>query len=147
MPAKTKYQDIRKWVFETDEDVVNNSALVALSLCAELMILVARAQVMWQQFLQLQEVETGNASEELNTILDARYEDDAAVAGAVPQWMKDLCERAEKWLEDVLTKTDSIKNTLLRFLRHEFQTGAKTPKLVAQRAARPDRLRGRRDQL
>merc|ERR1712129_343023 len=51
--------------------------------------------------------------------------------------MKDLRVRAERWLEDVPTKmksltekADSIKNPLFRFMRREFQTGAKTLKLV-----------------
>lgn len=123
VPAKTKYQDIRKWVLETDEDVVNNPALVGLPPRAELMILA--------------EVETGNGAEELNAIFDARDndDDDADAAGAVPLWMKDLRVRAEKWLDDVPTKMEtltekanSIKNPLFRFMRREFQTGAKTLK-------------------
>merc|ERR1719410_1462347 len=91
VPQKTKYQDIRKWVLEIDEVVVSNPAIVGLPPRAELMILASRAQVMCRQFLALQDVETGNAMEELTAILDraknggADQEDEA---GAVPEWMK-----------------------------------------------------------
>merc|ERR1719242_3027266 len=59
MPPKTNYQDIRKWVLEINEDVVNNPAIVGLPPRAELMILAARAGEMCSNFMTLQEVETG----------------------------------------------------------------------------------------
>ena len=50
------------------------------------MILAARAQTMCQQFLAMQKVETGNAAEHLNAILDQRNEEDEeGSAGAVPR--------------------------------------------------------------
>ena len=57
VPPKTKYQDIRKWVLETDEVIVSNPAIVGLPPRAELMILSSRATIMCQQLLSLQDVE------------------------------------------------------------------------------------------
>merc|ERR1719273_1229932 len=137
MPEKTNYQDIRKWVLEIDEDVVNNPAVVGLPPRAELMILAARAGVMCTNFMTLQEVETGNAMEELSAMLDAADGDGDAEAGTVPQWMRDLRSRAEKWLKEVPDafeqleeSAESIKNPLFRFMKREFQCGVKVLGLV-----------------
>merc|ERR1712228_542510 len=113
---------IRKWVLETDEVLVSNPAIVGLPPRAELMILASRANEMCHHLLSLQELETGNAMEELSIILDAAADgDDAVEAGAVPQWMKDLRDRAARWLEDVpskmenlIEKPNSMKNPLFR---------------------------------
>jgi len=139
MPPKTDFVEIRKWVLEINEDVVNNPAIVGLPPRAELMILAARAGEMCTNFMTLQEVETGNAMEELSAILDAAADGDGDVeAGAVPQWMRDLKSRAEKWLEEVPESMNqlneiegvSIKNPLFRFMRREFQCGSKVLRLV-----------------
>merc|ERR1719273_1210228 len=137
MPEKTNYQDIRKWVLEIDEDVVNNPAVVGLPPRAELMILAARAGVMCTNFMTLQEVETGNAMEELSAMLDAADGDGDAEAGTVPQWMRELRSRAEKWLEEVPDafeqleeSAESIKNPLFRFMKREFQCGVRVLGLV-----------------
>merc|ERR1712087_1017084 len=138
LPAKTQDQDIRKWVLETDEVLVSNPAIVGLPPRAELMILAHRDNDMCHHLLTLQEVETGNAMEELSVILDAAADgDDAIEAGAVPQWMKNLRDKSSRWLEDVpekmenlVEKADSMKNPLFRFLLREFQCGRKTLKLV-----------------
>merc|ERR1719229_647684 len=139
MPPKTDFQDIRKWVLEINEDVVNNPAIVGLPPRAELMILAARAGEMCSNFMTLQEVETGNAMEELSAILDAAADgDDDVEGGAVPQWMRELKSRAEKWLEEVPESMNqlneiegvSIKNPLFRFMRREFQCGSKVLRLV-----------------
>merc|ERR1719384_2838889 len=89
-PKKTTYQDLRKWVLETDEDVVNNPAIVGLPPRAELMILAQRSKEMCDNLLRLQEVETGNAMDELTAILDAAAGDGDEEAGAVPLWMREL---------------------------------------------------------
>jgi len=80
-------------------------------------------------------VETGNAMEELTAILDRG--DDDEDGGAVPQWMIDLKDQAEKWLEDIpesmeklVEKSDSIKNPLFRFMRREFTIGRKVLNLL-----------------
>jgi len=62
---------------------------------------------------------------------------DEAEAGAVPQWMVELRNTAQKWLEDVpktmqklQEKQDSIKNPLFRFMRREFTIGSKVLHLI-----------------
>merc|ERR1719242_2057863 len=139
MPEKTSYQDIREWVLKIDEDVVNNPAVVGLPPRAELFLLAARAGEMCKNFMTLQEVETGNAMDELSAILDRAMEDGGgdSEAGSVPQWMKDLKARAQKWLEDIPEEfeqmnetSESVKNPLFRFMKREFLGGIKVLKLV-----------------
>ena len=62
---------------------------------------------MCSQLLKLEDIETGNAMEELTAVLD--NPDGADAGGAVPSWMKALRAQAEKWGED--TKKRHIKQT------------------------------------
>jgi len=117
--------------------VVNNPAIVGLPPRAELMILAQRAKEMCDNLLTLQEVETGNAMDELTAILDAASGDGDEEAGAVPLWMRELRDRSKDWLQDVpdvmeslVEKADSMKNPLFRFMRREFQCGKKVLALV-----------------
>jgi dynein heavy chain 1 len=86
---------------------------------------------MCSQLLDLQDVETGNALEELTAVLEKGPEDGNA-GGAVPAWLKVLRESASKWLEQApesikkLKETpDSIKNPLFRFMRREILLGGR----------------------
>lgn len=132
IPEKTKFADIRKWVLNVDEVIVSNPALIGLPPRAELMILAKKARNMCTQLMSLQDVETGNAMDELSAILDKSSNDEEDAAGAVPSWMKELRKSSEKWLEDLpetlakLVETaESIKNPIFRFMRREFQIGRK----------------------
>jgi len=130
VPLKTKFADIQTWVQDVDDGTTSNPAVIGLPPRAELLILANRAAEMCAQWLDLQDVETGNALEELSAVLNNT--DKNQQAGTVPAWMKALRESASKWKENIPEKMsklkespESIKNPLFRFMRREFLLGGR----------------------
>ena len=69
LPEKTKFLNIKECAVNVDDVTYSNPAIVGLPPRAELMILAKPAVEMCSQLLKLQDIETGNAMEELTAVL------------------------------------------------------------------------------
>ena len=130
LPEKTKFLDLKKWAMELDEVIASNPSVIILPPRAELMILAKRAEDMCSELLTLQEVESADALDEVSRVLSSQGNE---ATSTTPQWMLDLCDNAQRWLEQlpqggmasIKETQESIKNPLFRFVRRELTIGKK----------------------
>ena len=86
---------------------------------------------MCAELLALQEVESSDALDEVSKVLSSTG--DATATTTTPQWMLDLSDNAQRWLEqlpqggimNLKESSESIKNPLFRFVRREITIGKK----------------------